>query len=106
MEQELAQNSSAACIKRKSTAGKADLAEMTLAAGIENAATVRDLEGFRQEMTAGLSQNRLSFVVRKIEESKDHRHIRRTDMDPLENKFLFIRYFERTEGKRFIRSHG
>lgn len=88
------------------TAGKTDLAKMARAAGIENTATVRDLEGFRQEMTAGLSQNRLSFVLCKIEESTDHRHIPRTDMDPLENKYLFIRYLERTEGKRFTHSHG
>jgi sulfopyruvate decarboxylase subunit beta len=88
------------------TAGKTDLAKMARAAGIENAMTVRELEAFKQEMTAGLNESRLRFVVCKVEESKDHRNIPRTDMDPLENKYLFLRYLERTEGKRIIRSHG
>jgi sulfopyruvate decarboxylase subunit beta len=88
------------------TAGKTDLAKMAHAAGIENAVTVRDLQGFKQEMTAAMNENRLRFVVCKIEESKEHRSIPRTDMDPLENKYLFVRYLERTEGKRIVRSHG
>jgi sulfopyruvate decarboxylase subunit beta len=88
------------------TAGKTDLAKMAEAAGIENAITVRDIEAFQREMTAGLNESKLRFVVCKIEESKEHRNIPRTDMDPLENKYLFLRYLERTEGKRFTRSHG
>ena len=88
------------------TAGKTDLAKMAQAAGIENAITVRDVEAFQLEMTAGLNESKLRFVVCKIEESKEHRNIPRTDMDPLENKYLFLRYLERTEGKRFTRSHG
>jgi hypothetical protein len=79
---------------------------MAQAAGIENAVTVRDLPSFKQEMTAAIDESRLRFVVCKIEESKDHRNIPRTDMDPLENKYLFVRYLERTEGKRFTRSYG
>jgi thiamine pyrophosphate-dependent acetolactate synthase large subunit-like protein len=88
------------------TAGRTDLAKMAQAAGIENAVTVRDLPSFKQEMTAAIDESRLRFVVCKIEESKDHRNIPRTDMDPLENKYLFVRYLERTEGKRFTRSYG
>jgi sulfopyruvate decarboxylase subunit beta len=88
------------------TAGKTDLAKMAQAAGIENAITVRDIEAFQREVTAGLNESKLRFVVCKIEESKEHRNIPRTDMDPLENKYLFLRYLERTEGKRFTRSHG
>ena len=88
------------------TAGKTDLAKMAQAAGIENALTVRDVAAFQREMTAGLNESKLRFVVCKIEESKEHRNIPRTDMDPLENKYLFLRYLERTEGKRFTRSHG
>ena len=88
------------------TAGKTDLAKIAHGAGIENAVTVRDLPSFKQEMTAAINESLLRFVVCKIEESKDHRNIPRTDMDPLENKYVFVRYLERTEGKRFTRSHG
>ena len=88
------------------TAGRTDLATMARGAGIEKAVTVRDLESFQKEMTAALSESGLRFVVCKIEESKDHRNILRTDMDPLENKYLFVRYLEKTEGKPIIRSRG
>lgn len=88
------------------TAGRTDLAKMAQAAGIENAVTVDDLEAFRRAMSSGLAESGLRFVVCKIEESKEHRNIPRTDMDPLENKYQFIRYLERTEGKRMARSHG
>lgn len=88
------------------TAGRTDLAGMARAAGIEKAVTVAEIDGFRREMTAGLTESGLRFVVCKIEESKEHRNIPRTDMDPLENKYLFVRYLEKTEGKRMSRSHG
>ena len=88
------------------TAGKTDLAKMAQAAGIENALTVRDLQSFKQEMTAAMNESGLRFIVCKVEESIEHRNIPRTDMDPLENKYVFVRYLERTEGKRILRSHG
>jgi thiamine pyrophosphate-dependent acetolactate synthase large subunit-like protein len=88
------------------TAGKTDLAKMAQAAGIDHAATVCELESFKREMDSGLSESGLRFIVCKVEESRDHRNIARTDMDPLENKYLFIRYLEKTEGKRIVRSHG
>ena len=88
------------------TAGKTDLAKMAQAAGIDHAATVCELESFKREMDSGLSESGLRFIVCKVEESRDHRNIARTDMDPLENKYLFIRYLQKTEGKRIVRSHG
>ena len=88
------------------TAGKTDLAKMAAGAGIDRAVTVHDLEAFRAEMTAALNEQGLRFVVCKVEESKEHRNISRTDMDPLENKYLFCRYLERTEGKPILRGRG
>jgi sulfopyruvate decarboxylase subunit beta len=88
------------------TAAKTDLAKMAQAAGIENAVTVRDLQSFKQEMIAAMNENRLRFIVCKVEASTEHRNIPRTGMDPLENKYVFVRYLERTEGKKIVRSHG
>jgi thiamine pyrophosphate-dependent acetolactate synthase large subunit-like protein len=88
------------------TAGKTDLAKVAAGAGIDRAVTVRDVEAFRKEMAVALSEPGLRFVVCKIEESKGHRDILRTDMDPLENKYLFSRYLERTEGKPILRGRG
>lgn len=88
------------------TAGKSDLAKMAAGAGIERALTVHTLEDFRKEMVAALNEAGLRFVVCKVEESHGHRTLSRTDMDPLENKYLFSRYLERTEGKRILRGRG
>ena len=88
------------------TAGKTDLAMMARGAGIEHAVTVASLPEFQAEMEAGLNGEGLKFVVCKIEESVRHREILRTDLDPLENKYQFVRYLERTEGRAIFRGRG
>ncbi|MFQ5850435.1 MAG: thiamine pyrophosphate-dependent enzyme [Candidatus Binatia bacterium] len=81
------------------TAGKTDLEAMARGAGIEHSVTVRDVEGFRREGIAALSQSELCFIVCKVEESLVHREIPRPTVDLAENKYRFVRYLERTEGK-------
>jgi len=88
------------------TAGKTDLAMMARGAGIAQATTVRDLTAFQQEMNAALDEDQLKFVVCKIEESGAHREILRTDLDPMENKYQFVRYLERGEGRPIFRGRG
>jgi len=88
------------------TAGKTDLAMMARGAGIEQATTVRDLMAYQREMDAALNGDELKFVVCKIEESVAHREIMRTDLDPMENKYQFVRYLERSEGKPIFRGRG
>jgi thiamine pyrophosphate-dependent acetolactate synthase large subunit-like protein len=88
------------------TAGKTDLAIMARGAGIEQATTVIELAAFQREMEAALTGAELKFIVCKIEESVSHREIIRTDLDPLENKYQFVRYLERTEGRPIFRGRG
>jgi len=88
------------------TAGKTDLAMMARGAGIAQATTVRDLTAFQQEMNVALDEDQLKFVVCKIEESVAHREILRTDLDPMENKYQFVRYLERGEGRPIFRGRG
>jgi phosphonopyruvate decarboxylase len=88
------------------TAGKTDLTMMARGAGIEHAVTVASLPEFQAEMEAGLNGEGLKFVVCKVEESVRHREILRTDLDPLENKYQFVRYLERTEGRAIFRGRG
>ncbi len=88
------------------TAGKTDLAMMARGAGIEQAATVRDLETFQRELDTALNGAQLKFIVCKVEESVAHREITRTDLDPMENKYQFVRYLERSEGKPIFRGRG
>lgn len=88
------------------TAAKTDLAAIARDAGIERAVMVRDLDAFRREMTAALGGPGLRFVVAKVEESLEHRQVQRSDMDLTENKYRFVRYVERTEGKPVFLGRG
>jgi thiamine pyrophosphate-dependent acetolactate synthase large subunit-like protein len=88
------------------TAGKTDLAMMARGAGIEQAMTVRDLETFQREMDAALDGDQLKFIICKVDESVAHREITRTDLDPMENKYQFVRYLERSEGRPIFRGRG
>lgn len=81
------------------TAGKSDLAAIARAAGIETATTVHDLDGFKEKGLPGVSGHGLHYVVCKVEESLGHRQISRPNTDLAENKYTFVRYLERTEGK-------
>ncbi len=83
------------------TSGNTDLAEMARAAGIKNAHTVNDIENFKQRGLDALVRNELGFLVCKVEESLMHREIPRPNTDLAENKYTFVRYLERTEGKTF-----
>lgn len=81
------------------TSGNTDLEAMARGAGVENAHTVRDIDGFEQRGLEALVRNELGFYVCKVEESLMHREIPRPDLDLAENKYRFVRYLERTEGK-------
>ena len=86
------------------TAGNTDLEAMAKGAGIKNAHTIRDVEEFKKKGIEALSRDELAFLVCKVEESLMHREIPRPNTDLAENKYTFVRYLERTEGKpiRFI----
>ena len=81
------------------TSGKTDLAAMARAAGIENALTVGDVEGFKKNGLPAVTGKGLHYVVCKVQESLLHREIPRPSTDLAENKYTFVRYLERTEGK-------
>ena len=81
------------------TAGNTDLAAMARGAGILTACTISDLAEFKTKGIGALTFNELGFLVCKVEESLLHREIPRPNTDLAENKYTFIRYLERTEGK-------
>ena len=56
-------------------------------------------------MTA-LDEDELHFVVCKIDQTVEHRKILRTNISPLENKFRFVRYLEKTEGRPILLGRG
>ena len=81
------------------TAGHTDLEAVARGAGIGNAHTIRDIGDFKNKGLAALEQNELAFLVCKVEESLIHREIPRPNTDLAENKYIFVRYLERTEEK-------
>ena len=84
---------------RTATSGKTDLAAMAQAAGIKQAKSIREIDDFEREGLAALARNELSFIVCKVEESLLHREIPRPVIDLAENKYRFVRYLEKTEGR-------
>ena len=83
------------------TAGNTDLEAMAQGAGIKNATTIREVEYSSSDRLSALNRNELSFMICKVEESLIHREIPRPNTDLAENKYTFVRYLERTEGKTF-----
>ena len=83
------------------TAGNTDLEAIAKGAGIKNAITIRELDVFKQRSSEALNRNELSLMICKVEESLIHREIPRPNTDLAENKYTFVRYLERTEGKTF-----
>jgi thiamine pyrophosphate-dependent acetolactate synthase large subunit-like protein len=88
------------------TAVKTDLAGMARSAGIDHAVTVRDVAAFKKEADGAVAERKLRFVVAKVEESRGHRDIERTNVDLLENKYQFVRYLESTEGMAIFKGRG
>jgi sulfopyruvate decarboxylase subunit beta len=88
------------------TAGRTDLAAVARDCGIEQATTVRDLDAYKNEVAKALEQNVLSFVVCKVEPTTGHRQISRSTEDMAEHKYRFVRYLERTEGKKIFLGRG
>jgi thiamine pyrophosphate-dependent acetolactate synthase large subunit-like protein len=88
------------------TAGKTDLAGVARSCGVEQATTVRDMDSFKREATKALEENVLRFVVCKVEATTGHRQIVRPDEDLWEHKYRFVRYLEKTEGKKIFLGRG
>ena len=81
------------------TAGRTDLEKIAKSAGIRQATTIRNIRAFKKDGLAALKKKGLRFIVCKVEESLVHRKIPRPTIDLAENKYRFVRYLERTEGK-------
>ena len=95
------------CISEPSaTAGRTDLAGVARSCGIENSTTVRDLDSFERETKKAFEENGLRFIVCKVDPTTGHREIERPTEDLWEHKYKFVRYLERTEGKKTFLGRG
>ena len=78
------------------TSGRADLAGIAKAAGIEQACTSRTLAEFKKAAKSALANDGLCFVVVKVEIGTKKLPRHRT-ADHIETKYRFVRYVEDTE---------
>ena len=79
------------------TAGRVDIAAIAHGAGIANAHTARTLDEFERLCAQGLSTASPYVVVAKVDRSVC-RDIRRKHSDGREDKYIFVRHVEETEG--------
>ena len=83
------------------TSGRVDLAEMARGAGVTEARMVRTEGELREAAEEALSSDRLHFVVAKIEPGVED-GLPRKKSDGIEDKYLFVRYLEDSEGITII----
>jgi len=77
--------------------GRVDIAAIARGAGIGQAHTVRDLEDFDRHCAAGLAAAEPYVVVAKVAGTVQP-DIRRKHSDGREDKYIFVRHVEATEG--------
>lgn len=77
--------------------GRVDIARIAQGAGIEHAYTATDLDGFEAHCRKGLTTAAPYVVVAKIDATV-RRDIRRKHSDGREDKYIFVRHVEATEG--------
>jgi hypothetical protein len=74
-----------------------NIAEIAKGAGVENAYLVRTLEDFERHCEAGLKATTPYIVVAKVD-GTSRRDIKRKHSDGREDKYIFVRHVEATEG--------
>ncbi len=77
--------------------GRVDLAAIARGCGVEHAFTVRTLEEFAAHCAAGLEAKSPYLIVAKVEPATAP-DIKRKHSDGREDKYLFVRHVEATEG--------
>jgi sulfopyruvate decarboxylase subunit beta len=77
--------------------GRVDLAAIARGAGVENAHTARTVEEFDEHCARGLATEAPYIVVAKVS-GKVQPDIKRKHSDGREDKYIFVRHVEATEG--------
>jgi sulfopyruvate decarboxylase subunit beta len=77
--------------------GRVDIAAIAKGAGIDHAYMVRDLEAFESRCRDGLAAREPYVIVAKVDPSVRH-DVRRKHSDGREDKYIFVRHVEATEG--------
>jgi sulfopyruvate decarboxylase subunit beta len=84
------------------TAGQADLAAIARGAGFANVTTANSVAEFEQGFLRAVKTNDLSFVLAKVEVGAGD--VPAAALDSAENKYLFVRYIEKSENLKILTS--
>jgi sulfopyruvate decarboxylase subunit beta len=79
------------------TAGRVNLAAVAKGTGIEHAYLVKDLDAFEEHCIKGLAADTPYVIVAKVEASVEPK-IKRKHSDGREDKYIFVRHVEASEG--------
>jgi len=84
------------------TAGQADLAAVARGCGFANVITVKTLVEFEQGFLGALKSEDLYFILAKVEAGVGD--VPAAALDSQENKYLFVRYIEKSENVKILSS--
>jgi thiamine pyrophosphate-dependent acetolactate synthase large subunit-like protein len=84
------------------TAGQADLAAIARGAGFANVMTAKTVDQFEEGFLRALKRNDLHFILAKVEVGAGD--VPAAALDSQENKYLFVRYIEKTEKLKILTS--
>ena len=82
------------------TSGVTDLAAMARGAGFAHVATVSDAQQFETKFLEALKRDDLSFILAKVEPGIAK--VPPATFDSQENKYMFVRYIEKTENVKIL----
>src|SRR4026207_2194331 len=84
------------------TAGQADLGAVARGCGFADVGTTRTLAEFADAFTRALNANDLHFILAKVEPGAGD--VPAAALDSQENKYLFVRYIEKSENLKILTS--
>jgi sulfopyruvate decarboxylase subunit beta len=84
------------------TAGQADLAAIARGCGIANVLTAQTLDEFENGFMRAFKSNDLYFIHAKVDEGAGD--VPAAALDSQENKYLFVRYIEKSENIKILTS--
>jgi sulfopyruvate decarboxylase subunit beta len=84
------------------TAGQADLAAVARGCGVGNVITVKTVGEFEEGFLRGVKSNDLCFILAKVEPGAGD--VPAAPLDSQENKYLFVRYIEKSENMKILTS--
>jgi len=84
------------------TSGQADLAAIARGCGFANVITAKTLPEFTEGFVRALKDNDLYFILAKVEAGAGD--VPAAALDSQENKYLFVRYIEKSENLKILTS--